>query len=349
MVKKKKDKSEKKAEERPLTEWQKQNLEFQKKKKEQALEEEKIREKLLSEKLPQNKEEGQKNLKEQVEKEKKKVKVKKKKVKKHLTIRQKQIYKSLPIFIVAIVGIVFSIFMVTPCAYQKTITVTGTNHTIEDSVLTASTIQTTDYITTLIFKHHLFEDKIKQNDPWVKDVTMSYQFPNKFTIKVTEYDVVAYSQTNQGYQPIIETGKKMETLNASELPETFLIINLSDEKQIQTLITDLSKLTAEELSEIQIVNLANSATTKDLLSIDMRDGNTIRIPLSEFNKKFPYYEKIKSGLTGEEIVDMEVGIYTTTSSVESGSTQSSATDITSSATDETEVASQEDTNTETSQ
>ena len=48
----------------------------------------------------------------------------------------------------------------------------------------------------------------------------------------------------------------------------------------------------------------------------MQDGNLVRVPLSEFDSKFPYYEKIKGKLQETSIVDMEVGIYTTTAAIE---------------------------------
>ncbi|MFQ7524821.1 MAG: cell division protein FtsQ, partial [Streptococcus salivarius] len=60
--------------------------------------------------------------------------------------------------------------------------------------------------------------------------------------------------------------------------------------------------------------------TSDLLTIELYDGNSIRVPLSQLTVKLPYYEKIKSQLSDGSIVDMEVGLYTTTPEVESSKT-----------------------------
>lgn len=70
------------------------------------------------------------------------------------------------------------------------------------------------------------------------------------------------------------------------------------------------------VNQIQIVSSADSATTSDLLKLEMHDGNVIRVPLSELTKKLPYYLKIKDSLPENSIVDMEVGIYTTSESIE---------------------------------
>ena len=83
------------------------------------------------------------------------------------------------------------------------------------------------------------------------------------------------------------------------------------------LIKAFSKLDKDLVSQIQIVSSANSSTTADLLLLEMHDGNTVRVPLSEIVEKLPYYTKIKGNLTETSIVDMEVGIYTTTETIES--------------------------------
>nr|WP_231088052.1 FtsQ-type POTRA domain-containing protein [Streptococcus gallolyticus] len=207
--------------------------------------------------------------------------------------------------------------MVTPISKQKTVTVSGTSTTTSDAVLTASGIKSSDYFFSLIFNHSAYEKSILKNDKMVKEAKIVYHFPNKFTIKVKEYDIVAYAQTDDGYQPILENGTHLDVVGASELPDTFLTINLSSESDIQKLIKAFSKLDKDLVSQIQIVSSANSSTTADLLLLEMHDGNTVRVPLSEIVEKLPYYTKIKGNLTEASIVDMEVGIYTTTETIES--------------------------------
>ena len=68
----------------------------------------------------------------------------------------------------------------------------------------------------------------------IKEAKIIYHFPNKFTIKSERNnDIVAYAQTDDGYQPILENGTRLDVVGASELPDTFLTINLSSESDIQ--------------------------------------------------------------------------------------------------------------------
>lgn len=80
------------------------------------------------------------------------------------------------------------------------------------------------------------------------------------------------------------------------------------------------KLDSKIKNNIQIINLTPTKATTDLLTIELYDGNSIRVPLSQLTTKLPYYEKIKSKLSNGCIVDMEVGLYTTTPEVEASKT-----------------------------
>lgn len=330
-----------------LTEWQKRNIEFLKKKEAEEAEKKKRQEKLRLERTPHVKKEdddeeekdfqsekkadkattngdadeqeivSKKEKKQKVKQAKKARKEKKKKEKKELTPLQKERRRAYPVLIVAGAVLLISLFLVTPISKQKTVTVSGTSTTTSDAVLTASGIKSSDYFFSLIFNDSAYEKSILKNDKMVKEAKIVYHFPNKFTIKVKEYDIVAYAQTDDGYQPILENGTHLDVVGASELPDTFLTINLSSESDIQKLIKAFSKLDKDLVSQIQIVSSANSSTTADLLLLEMHDGNTVRVPLSEIVEKLPYYTKIKGNLTEASIVDMEVGIYTTTETIES--------------------------------
>ncbi|MCD0059804.1 cell division protein FtsQ, partial [Streptococcus agalactiae] len=107
------------------------------------------------------------------------------------------------------------------------------------------------------------------------------------------------------------------------------------EDSIKLLIKDLKALDPDLISEIQVISLADSKTTPDLLLLDMHDGNSIRIPLSKFKERLPFYKQIKKNLKEPSIVDMEVGVYTTTNTIES--TPVKAEDTKNKSTDKTQT------------
>ena len=327
-----KAKSEKKS---ALTEWQKRNIEFLKKKEAEKAEKKKRQEKLRLERNPkatdtdtkaekveekaltaEEKKKAKEAKKEEARKAKEAKKLQKLEAKKEKTPLQKAIHHALPVIITATVILLISIFLVTPFSKKKIITVTGTSTVNQEEVIRDSGIKTSNYLFSLIFRHSIYEKNIISKNKMVKSAKFTYHFPNKLNINVKEYSIIAYAQTDDGYQPILENGTRIGLVGASELPDSFLTINLSSEKDIQKLVKAFSKLDKDLVNQIQIVSSADSATTSDLLKLEMHDGNVVRVPLSEVAKKLPYYLKIKDSLPENSIVDMEVGIYATSESIE---------------------------------
>ena len=327
-----KAKSEKKS---ALTEWQKRNIEFLKKKEAEKAEKKKRQEKLRLERNPkatdtdtkaekveekaltaEEKKKAKEVKKEEARKAKETKKLQKLEAKKEKTPLQKAIHHALPVIITATVILLISIFLVTPFSKKKIITVTGTSTVNQEEVIRDSGIKSSNYLFSLIFRHSIYEKNIISKNKMVKSAKFTYRFPNKLNINVKEYSIIAYAQTDDGYQPILENGTRIGLVGASELPDSFLTINLSSEKDIQKLVKAFSKLDKDLVNQIQIVSSADSATTSDLLKLEMHDGNVVRIPLSEVAKKLPYYLKVKDSLPENSIVDMEVGIYATSESIE---------------------------------
>ena len=294
-------KDQESQEKQVLTEWQKRNLEFLRKKETEDSEE------FANGKVVRSQE------------AKKKKKTKRKKRKKgnttsNIPIAQQNL-AGLVVFIAALL-IVFSLFFISPWSKQKVLTVSGTKNALPEDVKVASGILDTDYITHVFFNQGKIASTVEKTNVWVKKATVTYSFPNQFNIAVKEYPIVAYRQTTNGYVSILQSGKTGGTVSTSNLPDKFITLKMDDEKKIEELVKELNKLDTKIKNNIQIINL----TPSDLLTIELYDGNSIRVPLSQLTVKLPYYEKIKSQLSDGSIVDMEVGLYTTTPEVESSKT-----------------------------
>lgn len=311
-------KDQESQEKQVLTEWQKRNLEFLRKKETGDSEEFANGKVVHSEGATSN--ESQPPVKKKVRKKKKTKKRKRKKgnTSSNIPIAQQNL-AGLVIFIAAIL-IVFSLFFISPWSKQKVLTVSGTKNALPEDVKVASGILDTDYITHVFFNQGKVASTVEKTNVWVKKATVTYSFPNQFNIAVKEYPIVAYRQTTNGYVSILESGKTGGTVSTSNLPDKFITLKMDDEKKIEDLVKELNKLDSKIKNNIQIINLTPTKATSDLLTIELYDGNSIRVPLSQLTVKLPYYEKIKSQLSDGSIVDMEVGLYTTTPEVESSKT-----------------------------
>ena len=337
-----------------LSEWQKRNQEYLKKKAEEevALAEEKEKERQArmaskseksdatedqeSESDPKDPKSAKEDAKEKVEesedvkkeasKEEPKSKKTEKEDKRDKKIEKKpvkekpvkpkipgvHIWRAISILFLSLILLVVSAYLLSPYATMKDIRVEGTVQTTADDIRQASGIQDSDYTINLLLDKTKYEEQIKSNY-WVESAQLVYQFPTKFTIKVKEYDIVAYYVSGESHYPILSSGQ-LETSAVSlvSLPETYLSVLFNDSEQIKTFTSELAQISPELKSAIQKVELAPSKVTSDLIRLTMNDSDEVLVPLSEMSKKLPYYSKIKPQLSEPSVIDMEAGIYSYT-------------------------------------
>ena len=222
------------------------------------------------------------------------------------------ILRALTILFPSLLLLIVSAYLLSPYATVKDIRIEGTVQTTDDDIRQASGIQDSDYTINLLLDKEKYEEQIKSNY-WVESAQLVYQFPTKFTIKVKEYDIVAYYISGENHYPILSSGQ-LETSSVSlvSLPETYLSVLFNDSEQIKAFTSELSQISPELKAAIQKVELAPSKVTSDLIRLTMNDSDEVLVPLSEMSKKLPYYSKIKPQLSEPSVVDMEAGIYSYT-------------------------------------
>ena len=222
------------------------------------------------------------------------------------------ILRALTILFPSLLLLIISAYLLSPYATMKDISIEGTVQTTADDIRQASGIQDSDYTINLLLDKAKYEERIKSNY-WVESAQLVYQFPTKFTIKVKEYDIVAYYISGENHYPILSSGQ-LETSAVSlvSLPETYLSVLFNDSEQIKAFVSELAQISPELKAAIQKVELAPSKVTSDLIRLTMNDSDEVLVPLSEMSKKLPYYSKIKPQLSEPSVIDMEAGIYSYT-------------------------------------
>lgn len=334
-----KDKKKESNPEQELSEWQKRNQEYLKKKAEEeaALAEEKEKEKqarkeanskLLEEskksssesveeasspsKEPSEKEEKSQKDDRKVKEEKEKKKPEKPEKPAKPKIAPVHIWRAVSILVPSVLVLLLSVYLLTPLSTIKNIEVKGNSNTQADDIKQASGIQDSDYTLALLLDKEKYAERIKSNH-WIESAKINYQFPTNFTIEVKEFDIVGYYVSGEEHYPILSSGTVESTpVDRLNLPETYLTVTFNDEQQVKELITGLSTISEDIKSQIQKIELAPSKATADLLKITMLDTDEVLVPLSELSKKLPYYSKIKPQLSEPSVVDMEAGVYSYT-------------------------------------
>lgn len=297
-----------------LTEWQKRHLEFQQRKRmRQAAEEKKVSEPAMTSEGEQGPESPNQGANPETED-----------MLKTEVAPPAGLAKALLVLLLASMTLIASLLLISPWSKEKQFVVTGLVHMTKEEVLSKSGIPQDAYISQVALHPEPYEKTLVSQLPWVKSAKVTYQFPNRFTISLEEYGVVAYNWTEAGYAPILESGEQVAPLEDKALPETALPLHFTNTKDTELFIKQFVGLDAEVRQSVTEVTFANSASTPDLLLLTMVEGHTVRVPLSELSLKLPYYKTIKNKLSLPQIIDMEVGIYTTTTELETLASETKA-------------------------
>ena len=336
-----------------LSEWQRRNQEYQKKKqieeqeeKEKKAQEEKERQELLNQKTPsedlnaeeQDTETAEENEKEadlaeeevqetlpdetDEEDEEKIIYLTEpsedrfeeeelaKKAKKEGQIARRHIYRAIPVLVISTLIALFSAYLLTPLAKQKIIEFSGNKNADQTLLFEKSQIQDRDYTLTTFLNRDRYLANMKAASPWVKDISMTYAFPATFKVQVEEYQVFGYYVTEEDHYPILENGEVVETLVAADqLPKTYLAVRFSDRELVRQFVKQLGKIPSSVRDEIESVDLTPSKVTKDLVTLTMKDGTKVLVPVSQIKRKLPYYNQIRKLIEDDSVIDMEAGIY----------------------------------------
>ena len=339
-----------------LSEWQRRNQEYQKKKqleeqeeKEKKAQEEKERQELLNQKIPSEdpeaggqdgesaeveedenvagvaEEEVQETLPDGIDEENEEEKiiylteaseamfeeeVLAKEAKKEGQIARRHIYRAIPVLVISTLIALFSTYLLTPLAKQKVIEFSGNKNADQTLLFEKSRIQDRDYTLTTFLNRDRYLANMKTASPWVKDISMTYAFPTTFKVQVEEYQVFGYYVTEEDHYPILENGEVVETPVATDqLPKSYLSVRFSDRELVRQFVKQLGKIPSTVRDKIESVDLTPSKVTKDLVTLTMKDGTKVLVPVSQIKRKLPYYDKIRKLIEDDSVIDMEAGIY----------------------------------------
>ena len=337
-----------------LSEWQRRNQEYQKKKqleeqeeKEKKAQEEKERQELLNQKIPSEdldaeeqdtetaeenekeadlpEEEVQETLPEETEEDAEEEKIiyltepseamfeeeeLAKKAKKEGQIARRHIYRAIPVLVISTLIALFSAYLLTPLAKQKIIEFSGNKNADQDLLFEKSQIQDRDYTLTTFLNRDHYIANMKAVSPWVKDISMNYTFPTTFKVQVEEYQVFGYYVTEEDHYPILENGEVVETpVATNQLPKAYLAVRFSDRELVRQFVKQLEKIPSSVRDQIEAVDLTPSKVTKDLVTLTMKEGTKVLVPVSQIKRKLPYYNQIRKLIEDDSVIDMEAGIY----------------------------------------
>lgn len=236
------------------------------------------------------------------------LKVRKKK--KEPIVAKRHIYRAIPVIGISLIMALLSIYFLSPLSTKKVIEFSGNKVVNQQILYEKSRIKEEDYTLTTFLHKSVYERNMETASPWIKAVHMQYQFPVTFKVQVTEHQVVAYYVTGGDHYPVLENGEVVETVTpASDLPSSYISLTFSDREMVRQYVQQMKSISSSITDKVVSVDLTPSKVTKDLVTLTMKNGNKILVPLSHITRKLPYYKSISKQVEDGSIIDMEAGVF----------------------------------------
>lgn len=215
-----------------------------------------------------------------------------------------------PFLLVTVLILLGSSYVISPLSKIASFTSEGNVHETTKQIADVTDIKTNDHIWRIIKAEPTISAKIVKAFPRVKTAKLSWSFPNKFTVKITEHSDSVYLKTGNDYKLVLSDGNILtnEQVDSQKLAALPVLEGFS-EKEVKTFVLAYETLKPKIKSQISTVTKSPTKVTKDFISLEMKDGNQVRVPLSQMAEKMPYYTSVAASLTEPSVVDMEAGIY----------------------------------------
>jgi len=221
---------------------------------------------------------------------------------------RKQVISIYSIFSIVIL---LSIYLLSPLSNLDTLSVEGNNEVDDQKITDVSKLQNGAPLWDTYFDNRIVEERIVNNIPQVEGAQLNFSGIDDFTIKIDEYNTVAYLNREGTYHKVLENGEVLQD-NTESTGEVPVLINFDDEdtlSQIVKQITQLDSTIADMISKIEKVDVERNPL---LVRTYMKDGSQVLASIPTYAERITMFPQLKEAVNGQKgLFDLEAGAYFT--------------------------------------
>lgn len=249
------------------------------------------------------------------------------------TQRNRILYKRLSIiFIVLSIPLLFLVYYISPLSKLAKVEVTGNKEVTANEVVSGMKLETGENLWDQYFHKKTYISNLEKKQPRIKSASIQLENLNQLKVNVAEYDEVALVSKNDQYYPVLENGTVLSEAIENPTKNLPILENFTSDAKIKEFLKEYKQLSSEKQKTISEVKYAPSDSNKELLNLYMNDGNQVIINISNLVSQMKYYSKVAKDMDGTGVIDMEVGIfsYSTSEDTEDSGTEETDTSTTNS-------------------
>lgn len=207
-------------------------------------------------------------------------------------------------------AILIVVYFISPLSKVDIVSVSGSKEVADQEIIDVSQIHSGDDLWEIFFERKEISKKVLSELPQVKSMEISFNGLNDYTIKVEEYQTVAYLVENNKYYNILENGKIVNESRKVSIGNPPIFKNFEENKALNLMIEQYQLLNENIQNSISEIEYMPSEVDDYLIKLYMNDGNEVIASIPSFAEKMIYYPDMVKKIGDQKgTINIEVGAY----------------------------------------
>lgn len=200
-------------------------------------------------------------------------------------------------------------YYISPLANVSSIQINCKNDLPAKEVVKTSGIKASDKVIDYLINKDAVSNKLTQKYSEIQNVSFSVKNFNQLILNINEYKTTGYIKTDKGYRKILAKGN----LGTQFLPwdkvsaDKPVFVGYNHEVSLKKTLQLFNDLPEDFQDQIKV--LSGNTQRKEQVIFLMKDGNVVIGDLSTLKSKLKYYNKIKTRIGKNTLIDLEVGAF----------------------------------------
>ncbi len=224
--------------------------------------------------------------------------------------RKSALFKRLGLVVgISVLAILGLGYYISPLANVKSIQIKGENDLPIREVVKTADIKASDKVIDHLFNKNSIDHKLSSRYSEIKNINVHVKNFNNLVLNIDEYHTIGYVKNAKGYRKILSQGKLgTQVIPWSKVsPDKPVFVGYNHELSLQETLHLFNSLPANFQSQIKL--LSGNTRRKSQVIFLMKNGNVVIGNVSTLKSKLKYYNKIKTKVGKNTLIDLEVGAF----------------------------------------
>lgn len=224
--------------------------------------------------------------------------------------RKSALFKRLGLIIgVSVIALLGLGYYISPLANVQSIQINGENDLPVKEVVKATDIKASDKVVDYLFNKKSVSRKLSAKYSEIKNINVRVKGFNHLIIEIDEYPTKGYIKISKGYRKILTQGKLgSQFIPWSKVyPDKPVFVGYNHEVSLKKILHLFNSLPPDFQDQIKL--LSGNTRRKSQVIFLMKNGNVVIGNVSTLKSKIKYYNKIKTKVGKNTLIDLEVGAF----------------------------------------